>query len=287
MTVAVGTSSGALPIYVAMDQGYFAEENLRVQTTTGASASAAIPQLINGQVQFIPSGIANVLQAVQQRLPVVVASSLTVNQTTTDTKFAGFITRSDSPVKSIVDLDGKTLAVNDVSPAGTFLSRAAFEAYGIQNANPKFLEVRPTEAIAAVKKGTADGVLLYQPILQQAMADPKMKAVGFLDGKVLPGLIQTAVITSRSFANDHPEAASGFVKAITKACTYISGHPDNAVRILSDALKRPMNRADLPECPATPMTITDLQNATDTLRTYDVIKTKLDAADFALAGTEK
>ena len=58
------------PVYVALDEGYFADEGLNVQTQVVQNAAAIAPSVINGQLQFGTAATTPFIAAAQKGLPV-------------------------------------------------------------------------------------------------------------------------------------------------------------------------------------------------------------------------
>src|SRR5207247_1733042 len=111
----IAIKAGVTPIidqaqfYAALHLGYFRDEGLDVEAVTG-TGPALLPGLTAGRLQFVTSGIVTVLQAIEQGIPFrIVGPGTAIAAPPPD--ISPIVTLADGPVKSLKDLEGRTLAV--------------------------------------------------------------------------------------------------------------------------------------------------------------------------------
>src|SRR6266516_6047576 len=121
LTVIRAVSSTFEPLIIAQQQGYYAAEGLNVTFTTGATDSSQnAPSVIRGDVQFSLTDGGGFIKATANQLPIQVVTGLQ-SATTKSPTSDGLLVNGNSPLKSITDLAGKTVALPSLGGTLQFL----------------------------------------------------------------------------------------------------------------------------------------------------------------------
>jgi sulfonate transport system substrate-binding protein len=143
----------------------------------------------------------------------------------------------DSPIRTLADLKGKTIAFTRGSNAQYFLIRA------LQHAHIGLSEVRqaglsPTDARAAFESGSVDAWIIWDPFYADSQLN--LGARVLVDGT---GLVDDSVfyVSTRSTEQKHGQILQIVVEEIKKAEGWMQAHPDDAARQLADATGLPLN----------------------------------------------
>ena len=143
----------------------------------------------------------------------------------------------DSPIRTLADLKGKTIAFTRGSNAQYFLIRA------LQHAHIGLDEVRqaglsPTDARAAFESGSVDAWIIWDPFYADAQLN--LGARVLIDGT---GLVDDSVfyVSTRSAADKHRQILQIVVDEIEKTERWMQAHPDDAARQLAEATSLPLN----------------------------------------------
>jgi len=143
----------------------------------------------------------------------------------------------DSPIRTLADLKGKTIAFTRGSNAQYFLIRA------LQHAHIGLGEVRqaglsPTDARAAFESGSVDAWIIWDPFYADAQLN--LGARVLVDGT---GLVDDSVfyVSTRSAADKHQQILQIVVDEIEKTERWMQAHPDDAARQLAEATSLPLN----------------------------------------------
>ena len=222
----VGTSPtlANASLYLAEENGTFKGHGLTVTTTLENSGAEAVPQLLNGQIQFTAADPLGALVAISQHVPVVIVAQGNVVPASAAQDSTGLLVSAGSGIHSAADLAGKTIAVNALDSISEVTAEAAIDKSGGDSAKVKFVELPIPQMIAAVQGGQVSGAVLNEPYVTQA------KAAGLVDlfpvmSKAIPGTPQIVYIASKAYATSHPAIVSAFAASITAANGDLSRDP--------------------------------------------------------------
>jgi len=213
------------PIYVALDQGYFAEEGLKVSLGPGAGSQSALAAVELGQetTTFAPAVFA--LQAISKGLAVKIIALYHPG-----TPMA-FISHPGKPVNSPKDLEGMTLAHSVGDTASDFLP-VFCQANKIDCGKITLVGMNFKAIMPAFLAGKVDVTAAYRtndiPILQA-----KGVELVILDlpqhGLNVPG---GSLITSDKQIAENPKALAGMLKAIDRGYRFTRNDPAAAAKIM-------------------------------------------------------
>jgi NitT/TauT family transport system substrate-binding protein len=222
----VGTSPtlSNASLYLAMENSLFKGHGVAVTTTPETSGAEAVPQLLNGQIQFTATDPLGALVAVSEHVPVVIVAQGNVVGATAAQDATGLAVSASSGIHSAADLSGKTIAVNALDSISTVTASAAIDGAGGDSAKVKFVEMPFPQMVAAVQRGLVGGAMLGEPYLTQA------KEAGLVDlfpvmSKAIPGTPQLVYIASKAYATSHPAIVNAFAASITAANGDLSRDP--------------------------------------------------------------
>ena len=100
------------PLYLGIKQGFFEEENLKVEPQLAEGGAAITPAVLSGDFQIGFSNTVSLLIAASKDLPVTIISQGVLGGKTEEEAWADLLVLKDGPIKEPKDLEGKTIAVN-------------------------------------------------------------------------------------------------------------------------------------------------------------------------------
>lgn len=212
-------------LYIAQDQGYFADAGLEVTITAGAAdTSQNVPSVLNGEAAFAMTDSAGLLKAVAQGIPV--RTVLQIQASEPDAPVSdGTLVPPGSPIASAADLAGRTVGLPALGGNIQMITQYAVEKAG---GDPKSLKLvaLPTASLQdAADKGQVEAISTFAAFYDGA------KAAGFTavsnGSNDFPGLPQSLLFSSDAWLNEHPAAAKAFVEAMTRGFEYANAHPDD------------------------------------------------------------
>jgi NitT/TauT family transport system substrate-binding protein len=229
--IAYGGSTCGSPISIASLNGYYAEEGLDVTLVSGASfevirsalASGKMP-INNGDFQYFPS--------VQEGLDVKLIAGLHEG-------CIKILVPNDSPVRTLADLKGKRIAVDEIGGTPMAVASVALGSVGL---DPKkdavWLPFPGDQEIQAVDRGQADVVAAWDPIATIAEQTGNYRTI--LDIATHPlfaGRNCCFLFASGKLVKENPGVVAGVLRAINKAIEYEGKDPVAAANKLVDNKK--------------------------------------------------
>jgi NitT/TauT family transport system substrate-binding protein len=138
--------------------------------------------------------------------------------------------RKDSPIGTLKDLSGKTVAIPGYSSVQDILLRRALERSGIESRKIAIVVIKPPEMISALDTKQIDAFVAWEPYPARAV----VRGIG----KVLLSSSQIwqdhpccVIAVEGTFYERNREVIKAFLRAHRKATAFIRNNPDEATRI--------------------------------------------------------
>lgn len=196
----------------------------------------------------------------------------------------------DSPVRSVADLRGKTIALNKGSNVHFLLVRALAQA-GVPYDGVKLAFLAPADANAAFVRGSVDAWAIWDPYL--AAAERATGARVLADGQGLAPNRQF-YLSRRGFTDSSPEIVSAVLKAIGEVDAWAEGHADAvaaelapAVGILAPVLGVALGRLSYGVAPLDAAAVADQQKVADAFHGLGLLPRPIRVADAVWTQPER
>lgn len=215
-------------LYIGENEGYFADEGIKLNIEFGQGSAAMIPALLNGQYDLVYGGSVNVLQAVGSGLPLV-ATAVGGRTTGVDGEdHGGVVVPADSDIQSAKDLEGKTVAVNALKGMHEVFLWSAITNDGGDPSKVKFVELGLPDMAAALESGQIDAASSAEPFLG-VMVGKGDRIVSSLYAEADPDAVTALYFTSTEKLAKDRDLIERFNRALEKSFAYADANPD-AVR---------------------------------------------------------
>ena len=234
-------STGLLPHHVALEQGFFDAEGLRVELTPTPNSVFQITNLVDGNFEIAGTAIDNVV-AYQEGQGVAELSRepdlfafMGAGQVN-----LGLTVQAD--IAGYSDLKGTTLAVDALSTGFAFMLREMLEINGVGHDEYELIPVGATKArLDALVAGEHAGALLNPPFTEFGEA-AGLRVIDYSQDALPP--CQIGVMAAcRGWAEANPAALEGFIRAELRAIDWITD-PANA-EAATETLQRNIPGMDL------------------------------------------
>jgi NitT/TauT family transport system substrate-binding protein len=217
---------GALPLFIAVDKGYFTDAHLDVRITkTKQSDSTLLPMLARGDIDIAPAiltpaffnqyfeGLRIIAPIDSPHVGWNDGMWLVVRQDVWDAK----------GIRSFGDLRGKELDDGAVGSPIDFITKQAVFRGGLTLADVK-MSARvhsPLDWVAVLRNKALDAVAVVEP------AATLIESQGFghkwlSSREIAPWYQASYLATSATFAAQHRDVVMRFVLAYTKACQFVA-----------------------------------------------------------------
>jgi len=212
------------PLYVAMDRGFFKEQNIEISLDKAASGSEVMAFLAQGQIDVGAVGLsAATFNTFAKGFDFkVIASAGIAPQTNGPSKFEVRKALVDGGlVKTLADLKGKKVAVaGGTGSAGAYLAVKALQTAGLTGKDVQFVNLANPDMVQALANGAVDAALIGTPFSTQAI---QQGAGAILVDDFAPGYSTTTFMYSGKLIKQRSDVANRFAFALLKGYRAIQG----------------------------------------------------------------
>ncbi len=231
--VRVGYKANAnyVPLFVALENGFFEEESVHVETFRFDSTNSLMNAFAANDLDATPTGNVIVSYSLENTQPGLfkMYSFAFYND---ERHPENFIVRKGSGIKKYGDLNGKNIGSNRGIFSRTMLKKF-LEKKGVKDFN--VIELSSEFQLQALESGQIDALLSLEPYptigVEKGLAEyleggsVYVKTVGFTPA-FSGGVISTKLL------KEHPDEAEKFIRAMEKSIDFISENLDESKSIL-------------------------------------------------------
>ncbi|SJM52919.1 ABC transporter substrate-binding protein [Gulosibacter sp. 10] len=229
------TSDGSL--LTGIEQGFFEEEGLQIETSIVANPPAGLAAAQSGQVDITYTPSIPLLNALSQGVPVQVIGAADGYPATAEAiddpaEFddTGLFASADSGIASVADLEGKTIAVPARNAQLEVVIANELEEAGIDpSTGVEWVVLDFTSAVQGLQNGTVDAAGLVSPFTIEAeeigAVQISAPSISFFE----TGATGLWVSGASTIEGDR-EAIEAFQRAIVKSNEYATEHPEEAMQ---------------------------------------------------------
>ena len=226
------------PLYLGMKQGFFEDQNLKIEPQLAEGGAAITPAVLSGDFQIGFSNTVSLLIAASKELPVTIISQGVLGGKTEEEAWADLLVLKDGPIKEPRDLEGKTIAVNTLKNICEVTIRASLADMGVDDSTLKFTEVPFPDMNAALEAERVDGACVVEPFVSQGKAG-KARGIDPFYVNTAPDLTVATYFTSKPYAEENADVVDRFVTAMEQSLEYAQSNPDAVRDILGEYTEIP------------------------------------------------
>jgi NitT/TauT family transport system substrate-binding protein len=215
------------PVYLGIEKGFFADENIELEVRTAQGGAEIVPQVVGGSVEVGFSNTPSLFSAAEGGLPVEIIApaggSPRAREGKEDTDQGAVMVRQDSPIRTYADLAGRTVAVNTLGNVLDVTLNAALAQAGVDRTRVEYLEVPFPDMLAALDAGRVDAVFVTPPF-ETIAKSRNHRAIGFPFMDVRPELVFAGYFVSREWAEKNADVLDRFLAALRRSMMYAAEH---------------------------------------------------------------
>lgn len=291
--VAVGLFqvSSSLPYFVALEKGYFKDQNIEPEMSKLAGGPPNVAAMITGQIEV--SAVLVTLDGLNANVKKPgTAMYIALNSQTPVWKMEQFVVRNGFKADKISDLKGAKL-LSAPGPANINTAKAVLAKNGLKDGDYTIDQLDMSQHVNAMTAGTFDGGYTLEPnasMMIKAGVARSLEA-GVISKYILNDEKADAYAAGCAFTSDfiakRPEVAKRFAAAWSKAIDYIKSNPVDARKYLAKNTFTPDNVVDMVSMlgyvmskDMTPKQIADLQQLADFGTSIKVVPEKVDVTKY-------
>ena len=212
-------------IYIARENGYFKDEGIDVHLQSYISGHLGLAAVLSKKVDFTVAGDTPLARAIVEGKPVAVVATLCeINRAIV------IVARKDKGILSPHDLKGKRVGVVAGTTADFFLNIFLTTSY-IDSADVTIVNLPTEKVVDALIRGEVDAVSTWSPHTIVAMEKLGDNGIILDDPSIYK--MTWNLMTTKEFAESHPERVRKVLAAIVRANEFIAKHPEQARAIIS------------------------------------------------------
>jgi NitT/TauT family transport system substrate-binding protein len=230
--VGVFPVSSTLPYFVALEKGYFKEQNIEPEMTRLIGGPPNVAAMIGNQIDA--AAVLVTIEGMNANIKKPgVAMYISVNSQNRTYQMEQFVIRKGHPAKSLKDLKGAKI-MSAPGPANVTMAKAALAAVGLKDGDYTIDQLDMGQHVNAMTAGTFDAGYTLEP---NASTMRKMGVASTLEAGVIAhyvlgnpeanAFVGGCALTS-DFIKAKPDVARRFTAAWHKAMDLINTNPQEA-----------------------------------------------------------
>jgi NitT/TauT family transport system substrate-binding protein len=291
VTVGLFPVSSSLPYFVALERGFFKEENIEPEMTRLMGGPPNVAAMMTNQIEV--SAVLVTLEGLNANVKKPgVAMYIALNSQTKVWKMEQFVVRNGFPANSIADLKGAKL-LSAPGPANLNTAKAILAKNGLKEGDYTIDQLDMGQHVNAMTAGTFDGGYTLEPnasmMIKAGVAHSLEAGVisKYILGSDTADAYAAGCAMTSDFIEKRPEVAKRFATAWAKAIAFINSNPDEARKYLAKNTFTPDNVVDMVSMLGYVMVgdmkkeqLADLQAFADFGASIGVVPEKVDVAKF-------
>jgi NitT/TauT family transport system substrate-binding protein len=241
-TLKVGTIPivDVAPLYLGIKQGFFKQEKLTIKPQVAEGGAAIVASTVSGDTQIGFSNSTSLIIAGSKNLPIqIIAQGVEGGaKPTAKQAYDAVLVKSDSSIKSAKDLEGKTVAVNNLQNVGPLTINTALKQHGADYKKVKYLEVPFPDMNAALQAGRVDAAWVVEPFVSQGKGQGE-RALLYPFEETAPKLTVATYFAAKPYIQKNADVVDRFVRAMNKSLKYADSHPADVRKIVLTYTKIP------------------------------------------------
>lgn len=232
VTVGVFPVSSTLPYFVALERGFFKEQNIAPEMVRLIGGPPNVAAMITNQIDA--AAVLVTIEGMNANLKKPgVAMYISVNSQNKTYQMEQFVVRRGLEAKTLADLKGKKI-MSAPGPANVTMAKAALAAAGLKDGDYSIDQLDMAQHVNAMTAGTFDAGYTLEP---NASTMRKLGVASTLEAGVIAkyvlgdpqanAFVGGCALTS-DFIAKRPDVAKRFTAAWGKAVKFINENPGEA-----------------------------------------------------------
>jgi NitT/TauT family transport system substrate-binding protein len=234
--VGVFPVASTLPYFVAVERGFFKEQNIETEMTRLIGGPPNIAAMITNQIDA--AAVLVTIEGMNANLKKPgVAMYISLNSQNKTYQMEQFVVRKGFEAKSLKDLKGAKI-MSAPGPANVTMAKAALAAAGLKEGDYTIDQLDMGQHVNAMTAGTFDAGYTLEPnaSTMRKMGVATTLEVGVIAHYVLGDPEADAFVggcaLTTDFVKNRPEVAKRFTAAWAKAVDFINNNPKDARQYL-------------------------------------------------------
>ena len=224
LVFAVSRSPLSLPVYVAEERGFFADEGVVINVAECDIGRRCLERMLAGGADLATAAVLPIVRAAMQgeRFGVVATIAAARND-------AKIITRRGGGVDSAAALAGRRVGTF-VGTSAHFMLELSLLTAGIDPARVQIVAIEPGDAVGALRSGRVDAVAVFEPYAWRVAQSLGAEAQVLSDRRL--HVESWSVVASAALDRSHDAGLAALCRALLRAVRFIESDRAQAQAIL-------------------------------------------------------
>src|SRR6187551_2672024 len=246
--VGVFPVSSSLPYFVALEKGYFKEQNIEPETVRLIGGPPNVAAMIGNQIDA--AAVLVTIEGINANIKKPgVAMYISINSQNKKYQMEQFVVRKGLEAKTLADLKGKKI-MSAPGPANVTMAKAALAAAGLKDGDYTIDQLDMGQHVNAMTAGTFDAGYTLEP---NASTMRKLGVATTLEAGVITKYIlgnengnafAAGCALTGDFIKARPDVARRFAAVWKKAITFVNENPQEARKYLAKNTLTPEDVVD-------------------------------------------
>lgn len=216
----------------AEKSGMFRKVGIDVQLTKMRSGAAIAAAVAGGSLDGGKSSLPNLIAAHVRNVPLVIFAPAGIADASAP--YDGLIVRSDSPIRTGKDLNGKLISIPALKDMNQVVTSAWVDQHGGDSKTLRFVELPMTAAPAALEEKRVDAAVVIYPPLAAAVQSGKVRILGDAYGAVSPKFLMSGWFTTKEWAAKHADLIKTFNRVVLESAQYVNTHHAQTAPVVAE-----------------------------------------------------
>lgn len=282
--IAIISIAHMAPIQLGIEKGFYRRQGIDVVLNKNLAQTAYPQAIVSGAIDGYTVQYGVLAIGVAAGIPLVGINTLTAGGLTAETDDPQLVTRADSGIRSVADLKGKTIAVNNVGSVQEITVRRAAQRAGIGATSVKVIGIPFAQMGSVLRNKQVDAALIADPFTTQLKQQIKLRLLAGSSIVWRKGQQVATLVMSRKWWDANKAVGRRLQLATRQAVDYAARNPREVRRLLPAFTGVPASvtsRQPLPRF-VSKMDVRDIQNTARVMRAYNAIKTLPDMSKFLI-----
>lgn len=271
-------------LFLAKSQGFFQAEGLKVNIQSVQSSTVAVAGQLHGSTDITAGAYVSYILA-QAGTSGAVSWHILAEGAISRPRSQQVLVAKNSPIKSIAQLQGKTVASNILDNIGTLLVQSVLTAHNVPASSVTLVAVPFPDMASALVNGDIDAGWFDEPFQSAArLNDGAQVLFDTCQGATVNFPISGYMVTS-AWARKYPGTAAAFARAIQKgqqlADTERSADEKAATQFIAGITPKTAAAITFDNYPTGAVDVARLQRVADVMHQSGLLKQEFDMSAMA------
>jgi len=216
-----------IPLYVALERGYFDDEGIEVDIFVPANPSDPVKLAAAQAVEIALTPQINYLIARSEGLPLTAIGALI------DRPLGGLLALRDHGIEALEDLAGKRIGYA-LAPLEPILWETVFDCAGIDPSGFELINVG-FNTVTALITGNVEAIGAFRNYEVLQLEELGYEPVFFpQEDYCVPATYEILLVSHPAFISERCEEAAAFIRALVRAIDWTIANPEDALALFFD-----------------------------------------------------